>query len=136
MLNLEVSVAVADGRSPIAVSRGQAVRRGLAGRCPRCGGRGIFKGVMDLTESCPTCGLAFEREEGYWVGAMIVIFALVEVVFGAVFVGGMLLTWPDVPWTGLLITGLVLNGVVPFVGYGWAKAIWLGFDRGLSDVDG
>lgn len=90
---------------------------------------------MDLQPSCPTCGLDFEREEGYWVGAMIVIFAIVEVVFGLVLVGGILLTWPDVPWTVLLVTGLVLNGVVPFAGYGWAKAIWLGLDRGLSDVD-
>lgn len=91
---------------------------------------------MDLQPSCPTCGLAFEREEGYWVGAMIVIFALVEVVFGLVLVLGIVLTWPDVPWTALLVAGLVLNGVVPFVGYGWAKAIWLGLDHGFSDVDG
>lgn len=121
---------------PTTVSRGQAVRRGLAGRCPRCGSRGIFGGFADLQDACPTCGLTFEREEGYWVGAMIVIFALVEVVFGLMLVGGILLTWPDVPWTTLLIAGLVLNGVVPFVGYGWAKAIWLGLDRGFSDVGG
>ena len=108
------------------VSRGVAVRRGVAGRCPNCGGRGIFGGFADLKDACPTCGLTFEREEGYWVGAMIVIFAIVELTFGAVLVGGILLTWPDVPWTALLVTGLVLNGVVPFVGYGWAKAIWLG----------
>ena len=94
-----------------------------------------MRGVADLRDACPSCGLDFEREEGYWVGAMIVIFAVVEVVFGAVLVGGILLTWPDVPWTVLLVAGLVLNGVVPFVGYGWAKAIWLGLDRGFSDVD-
>ena len=116
-------------------SRGTAVRRGVAGRCPRCGGRGILRGVWDLRTSCPTCHLDFEREEGYWVGAMIVIFAIVEVVFGALLVVGIATTWPDVPWTALLVAGVVLNGVVPFVGYGWAKAIWLGVDRGFSDVD-
>lgn len=123
------------GPSPATPTRGRAVRRGLAGRCPRCGARGIFTGMADLKRACPTCGLVFEREEGYWVGAMIVIFALVEIVFAAVLVLGIALTWPDVPWTALLVAGLVFNGVVPFVGYGWAKATWLGLDRGYSDVD-
>lgn len=106
--------------------------RGISGRCPICGGRGIFAGIADLQESCPTCRFSFVREEGYWVGAMIVIMALVLISFGTWFVGGMLLTWPDVPWTGLLIGGLVINGAVPFVLYGWSKAIWVGLDVAFS----
>lgn len=102
--------------------------RGFAGRCPHCGGRGIFAGIAELRDACPSCGFSFVREEGYWVGAMTVIFALILVVFGAWFVGGMLLTWPQVPWTGLLIGGLVLNGLLPVLGYGWSKAIWVGLD--------
>ena len=102
--------------------------RGFAGACPHCGGRGIFAGIAELEDACPNCGFSFVREEGYWVGAMTVIFALILVVFGSWFVGGMLLTWPDVPWTGLLIGGLVINGALPFLGYGWSKAIWVGLD--------
>lgn len=109
-------------------SRVAPLGRGLAGRCPNCGGRGIFAGIAELQESCPTCRFSFVREEGYWLGAMIVIMALVLVSFGTWFVGGMLLTWPDVPWTALLIGGLVINGVIPFVLYGWSKAIWVGLD--------
>ncbi len=100
--------------------------RGLAGRCPNCGSRGVFKGIADLQEHCPTCRFSFVREEGYWVGAMTVIMALILVVFGTFFVGGMLLTWPDVPWTGLLIGGLIINGLLPVFGYGWSKTIWVG----------
>ena len=108
------------------------IRRGLLGRCPHCGERGIFAGIAELKDACPACGFSFVREEGYWVGAMTVIMALVLIIFGAWFVGGMLLTWPDVPWTGLLIGGLVLNGIVPFVLYGWSKAIWVGLDLAFS----
>jgi hypothetical protein len=68
------------------------------------------------------------REEGYWVGAMVVIFAVVIVVFASWFIGGLLLTWPDVPWTALLVGGLVLNVLVPFLLYGWSKAVWVGLD--------
>jgi uncharacterized protein (DUF983 family) len=101
---------------------------GVRGRCPNCGGRGIFAGIAELQEACPSCRFSFVREEGYWLGAMIVIMALVLVSFGTWFVGGMLLTWPDVPWTALLIGGLIINGVIPFVLYGWSKAIWVGLD--------
>lgn len=92
----------------------------------------MFRSLTELHERCPTCGFGFVREEGYWLGAMVVIIAIVEVVFGALLVGAIASTWPDVPWTPLLIAGLVLNGVVPFVGYGWAKTIWMGIHYAFS----
>lgn len=113
-------------------SRITPLLRGLRGACPHCGARGIFAGIADLKDHCPTCRFSFVREEGYWVGAMIVIMALVLVFFGAWFVGGMVLTWPDVPWTMLMIGGIVLNGLVPFVLYGWSKTIWLGLDLAFN----
>jgi uncharacterized protein (DUF983 family) len=109
-------------------SRITPLRRGFAGACPHCGGRGVFAGIADLKDACPTCGFSFVREEGYWVGAMTVIMALVLLIFGTWFVGGMLVTWPDVPWTALLIGGLILNAIVPFALYGWSKTIWVGLD--------
>lgn len=113
-------------------SKLSAIGRGLRGRCPHCGGRGIFRSVNELKDACPTCGFSFVREEGYWVGAMTVIMALILIFFGAWFIGGMLLTWPDVPWTMLLIGGLVLNGIVPFALYGWSKSIWVGLDLAFT----
>lgn len=88
----------------------------------------MFASLHELHDRCPTCGLAFVREDGYWLGAMTVAILVVEVVFGILFVGGMLLTWPDVPWTGLLIAGLVVNATLPVVTYGWSKTVWLGLD--------
>lgn len=120
---------MAESRRP---SKMVAIGRGLLGRCPHCGGRKIFASVNELKDACPSCGFSFVREEGYWVGAMTVIMALILIIFGGWFIGGMLLTWPDVPWTTLLIGGLVLNGVVPFALYGWSKAIWVGLDLAFT----
>ena len=78
------------------------VARGLRGRCPRCGSGGVFRNFFDLHERCPSCGLKFEREPGYWVGAMVIITAVTVGVFITVLVGGIALTWPDVPWGWLL----------------------------------
>lgn len=114
--------------SPRVPSRATVIGRGLRGACPHCGGRGVFRSITELEDRCPTCGLSFLREDGYWVGAMTVIMALVLLVFGFFFVGGLLLTWPEVPWNTLLIGGILLNAVVPFALYGWAKTIWMGLD--------
>ena len=41
-----------------------ALRRGLRLRCPRCGEGRLFHGWNRLNESCPVCGLIYERENG------------------------------------------------------------------------
>ena len=45
------------------------MRRALTRRCPYCGGPGIYEGYFALRERCPSCGVRFEREEGYFLGA-------------------------------------------------------------------
>ena len=107
------------------------VWRGALGACGWCGGRGLFASLNELHPRCPTCGLHFEREDGYWLGAMTVSIGAVMAAFGTWFVGGMLLFWPDVPWTVLLIGGLVINGAIPVLGYGWSKTTWVGIDLAI-----
>ncbi len=38
-----------------------AARRGLAGRCPRCGHGALFDGLVRYAQACPACGLAYHR---------------------------------------------------------------------------
>lgn len=54
------------------VTRGQIITRGLANRCPNCGGRTLFKAgtLFELNEACPACGLKYEKDEGFYLGAM------------------------------------------------------------------
>jgi uncharacterized protein (DUF983 family) len=113
----------------------RAFGRGVLRRCPRCGHGDLFTSFFRLRPSCPGCGFGFEREEGYWLGAMIVIMALTEFLFGVWFVGGMLVTWPDVPWTLLLVGGVVLNLVVPIAGYPWSKTTWMGLHLTFVPLD-
>ena len=53
----------------------------LGQRCPRCriGGifrYSIFRGFPKMHERCPVCDLRFEREPGYFLGAMYFSFGL------------------------------------------------------------
>jgi len=103
---------------------GRALRR----RCPRCGAREIFRSYFELKDHCPSCGLRFEREQGYWVGSMIIVTTITFALFILILVGGMLITWPDVPWGWLLGITIATNLVVPIVAYSRAKTIWSAFD--------
>ena len=40
-------------------SLGTAARRGLAGRCPRCGPGALFAGFLTVAPRCESCGLDF-----------------------------------------------------------------------------
>lgn len=60
------------------ISAWQGVLRQL---CPRCRlGKiyptSIFRGLSKMNDTCAVCHLWFEREEGYFLGAMIVDYAL------------------------------------------------------------
>ncbi|HYH28256.1 MAG TPA: DUF983 domain-containing protein [Actinomycetota bacterium] len=106
----------------------RALARGSLKRCPRCGQNRLFRGFFRLVESCPRCGLRFEREEGMWVGAMIINTTVTSLAFVAVLVGGLLLTWPEVPVLPLTLACLAANAVTPVVFYPWSKTIWVAVD--------
>jgi hypothetical protein len=78
------------------------------------------------------CGLEFEREEGYWVGALIINTAVAFGAFILLFVGGMLLTWPDVPWTVLAIITISVMAILPIVSYPLSKTIWMAIEMGWN----
>jgi hypothetical protein len=66
-----------------------AMRGILQQLCPRCRAGKIFRKSVwlfpGMYERCPVCGLKFEREDGYFLGAMYISYALgigrVEVAF-------------------------------------------------------
>ncbi len=110
--------------------------RALLAHCPHCGDKRIWRSFGETVANCPTCGYRYEREEGYWVGAMIVSIGGVMLTFMAVFVGGMLVTWPDVPWNGLLIATASLMVLMPIVFYRQTKTIWVWIDLHVHPYEG
>lgn len=78
---------------------------------------------------CPSCGLALERgEEGYQVGSYMFNIIAAELVFAAIFVGVLLLTWPTPPWNALLYGGIAMMIVMPFLFFPFSKTLFLAFD--------
>src|SRR5215468_10645712 len=81
-------------------------------RCPRCRKGRLFRGWFAMNDPCPVCGLIFQREEGYFLGAMYVSYLLGGVLLGAgYFLGTSLLpSWHNnVVLAGLFVLYLPLT---------------------------
>jgi uncharacterized protein (DUF983 family) len=103
--------------------------RALRLRCPNCGGGPIFDGWLRMRRHCPRCFLSLERgEEGYQVGSYMFAIVAAELIFVAIFLGVLLLTWPTPPWDLLLFGGMALMLVVPFLFFPFSKTLFLAFD--------
>lgn len=105
--------------------------RGATLRCPRCGSGHLFRRYFSLQDDCPRCGLHFEREDGYWVGALAVNIAIVMAIFVVAFVVILVLTVPDVPVgpsLAILVPVMVLG---PVVFYPFSKTLWMAVDYGF-----
>ena len=103
--------------------------RALRLRCPNCGRGRIFESWLRLGPTCPVCGLRTERgEEGYQVGSYMFNIIAAELIFAAIFVGVLVATWPDPPWTLLEFGGIALMIVAPFAFFPFSKTLFLAFD--------
>lgn len=101
----------------------RVLRNGLWLRCPRCGATRLFDGLFHMRDVCANCHLRFEREPGYFVGAIYVNYGLTVV---AMVIGFLLLEHfagltasSQLPiWIGFAI-------VFPLLGYRYSKSLWL-----------
>jgi uncharacterized protein (DUF983 family) len=100
----------------------------LRQRCPRCREGRVFRTSVRMNDTCPVCGLPFEREQGYFLGAMYVSYTLSMVCLGLLMWGAWLLL-PD--WdlgVLVLVACVVYLPFVPLV-FRYSRVIWIHFDR-------
>jgi uncharacterized protein (DUF983 family) len=107
---------------------GRVMLRGLALRCPVCGGGGLFRHWIAQVERCPTCGFRFHRVEGHWLGSL----GMNTIVsFGALLLAvvvGYALTTPDPPAGVLIGIAMAVAVVVPTVFFPWSRTLWSAID--------
>jgi uncharacterized protein (DUF983 family) len=115
-----------------------SIVRGVAHQlCPRCRIErifrySIFRGFPAMRETCPLCGLKFEREEGYFVGAMIIDYGLGMAI--AATIGCVLWYFTRWPLDKTAVVAFVI--FLPFVPTltRFGRVVWIYLDR-LLDPD-
>ena len=108
--------------------------RGLRRRCPSCAGRNAFASFFKLRERCPSCGIKFQRLEGFSLGVMSVNVVVTLGLMGAVMIGAIVATVPDIPTVPLTIACIAVGLIVPLVFYPAATMIWLSAELGMSPL--
>jgi uncharacterized protein (DUF983 family) len=101
--------------------------------CPRCRQGAIFKGRLPrlaMHERCPVCGLKYEREQGYFLGAMVVSYILSIPALLLL----MLAIWLITDWSLqklLVVSWLAFLPFVPGV-VRLSRVLWIHFDRAVD----
>ncbi len=100
----------------------------LRQRCPRCRKGPVFRGIMTTRKECPVCGLVYEREAGYFIGAMYASYA-----FGFV---------STAYWLPLLLLGahpaiVLIPPIVQLIAqtpltFRYSRVLWLHLDHGFD----
>ena len=98
-------------------------------RCPGCGRGELFETLLRMRRSCPDCGLRFEREPGYFVGAMFVSYALALGAAAPLGAAGLLLGW-GLERT-LLACAAELAVLSPWL-FRLGRGIWIHLDRWMD----
>jgi uncharacterized protein (DUF983 family) len=107
----------------------------LRQRCPRCRmGRifrySIFRGFPKMQERCAICDLKFEREPGYFLGAMYISYGLGVLIMAPIAA----LLWA---LTGWWITKVIVWAVVLFLPFAptitlFARVLWIYLDQSVD----
>jgi hypothetical protein len=81
-----------------------------------------------MNEVCPVCELKFEREQGYFLGAMYISYALAVVLLGLGTLAGHLLL-PE--WNLEMVMLLAIVAYLPLMPlvFRYSRVFWIHFDR-------
>jgi hypothetical protein len=81
-----------------------------------------------MVERCPGCGLQFDREPGWVLGAMTINTAFMFVVGIPTMFAGFVLTYPDIAVAPVAIATVAAAGLAALVGYPFSKTVWVAID--------
>lgn len=100
--------------------------RALLLKCPGCGTTPLFYRFFSMHSQCSHCSLRFEREQGYFVGAIYINYAVtIAIVIAGFFLLDYFTNFP-LPWQmGSWITFAVL---FPLLFFRHSRSLWLAID--------
>jgi uncharacterized protein (DUF983 family) len=133
--DLEPTPPVPASRGPERPGAVTVMLRGARRRCPRCGERGLFTSWFRIRPRCPRCSLRLEREEGGFLGAMVLNYLAIAVVWVTVLVVWLAIDLPDVHVAQLTLVSIALALLLPLAFWPFSKTIWAAVDHLVDRSD-
>jgi uncharacterized protein (DUF983 family) len=99
-------------------------------RCPICGIGKIFRNFINMAPACTVCGFVYEREQGYFIGAMYINYGVTVL---AIMAGWIILELVVKVPSDLLVwlLGIIAIGI-PICFYPYSKALWMALDLSVD----
>lgn len=95
-------------------------------RCPRCLTGRVFRSIFRMHTHCPECDLVFEREPGYFLGAMYISYALALVAVAPVY---LVLAYRNIAFATIIAALVVQLTVLSPLLFQYARVLWLHIDQ-------
>jgi uncharacterized protein (DUF983 family) len=96
-------------------------------RCPACGQASIVQRLFKIKVQCPSCGVLFNREQGFFVGPILINVVTTEaVILAAYFIS---LPFINNNYQRVLTLLFIIGIVFPISFYHYTWSIWLTFDH-------
>jgi len=106
------------------------LRRALRLKCPECGLGPLYKSLFKMNARCEYCGLVYEREQGYFVGAIYLnVIATESLLLGTLVVYGLITGRID---ETILTVLVALALTLPLVYFHHTRSFWLCIDHLLN----
>jgi len=102
----------------------------LMNRCPVCGKAGVFRGPYLMNPSCPHCQTVFAREDGYFLGALVLAYFSTGALIAPIFLL-MLLVWKWELGESLIGISLIILSTNPIFFY-LSRMMWIHMDREIG----
>jgi uncharacterized protein (DUF983 family) len=100
---------------------------GLKLKCPRCGAGSLYAKPFRMRAHCPSCGLKFEREQGYFVGAIYINYAAtIAIAVPGFFILDVFLKLPIGQQLAIWVPFAV---IFPLLFFHHSRALWLVLDH-------
>ena len=96
-------------------------------RCPVCGSASIVKAPFRIQNECSSCRVVFQREQGFFVGAILVNVVTTELVILLAYMASLPVI--NAHYQLVLAMLFVIAFTFPVVFYHHSWSIWLTFDH-------
>jgi len=92
-------------------------------RCPRCLNGKVFNGAISMYANCPDCGLLYNREQGFFLGALYIAYGMgIPILLAAMWLTSLALRRPffDSFWEALIL----FFPITPWI-FRYSRVIWM-----------
>jgi uncharacterized protein (DUF983 family) len=111
----------------------QGAARAARRRCPYCGGGNVFRSWFEIRKQCPTCGVTYAYEGGYFLGSYAINLVVTELIAAAAVIA--LIVWSDLSVLEMQIAAVALAVSLPLIGYPFSMLLWVALDIAFHPPD-